>query len=978
MRPAGITDADWNVEFSYIQSEAGPTWGGVIRLLSRLATFAASQGDPNANSVQVLFGYALGDALEHAHASATGTLYFSDTDHPLANTELILFGPSTAPGGTVTNPDGSFVIDDLPSGTYDVEINGYSVLGPSTVEISPFGPTTGLSIFATSPSSSITGAIENAHGTISGSVSSAVDNSLLPGVSVLATNSDDQTMYQATTDALGDYSLLGLTDGSYTLAIGGGSLETQYLGNLFITDGGSLQNENATLEPGATLTGQVLSGGTAVANAVVQLTDVNGNFVSTTTDSGGNYSISALSGGPYIEEVQAPGFGPSASSVSLTTGVAATAPVVSLFPGDDFAVSVVDSSSSPVADAIVQLGQNNQATIALPVNTQGQALFSDLDDGIYQVEISAAGMAPLNSVVTLADGAVVSQTYTLLPGDAITGLVIDGNGSPISSIMLHLSGQDSAGTPYNQETVTATDGTYSFTGLPDGTYFVSAGNLAGIDQQQASLTAAEPKSTLNFAIAGAVVTGTVLAADGTTPVDLASVFVVQNGRAIVEAETGASGDFTVRGLAAGAYTLFATTGMGLTPAETITVAANATSTTGTLDFGNQSFTGRLVDAAGQPIASATVAVEPGGISDIPPASLATSNAQGDFTIPGLAPGQYILVMNAAGFVTQTQALSVSGASVAPQTFTLAAGVTVSAAVLDAGTGHGIAQALVSFYDPSTHAVVTEVVASDNGSYTARLAPGTYDAIATAPGYQMVESQGLTITSNTPAPSFSLPIAATTLQGTVVDSGGLGLSNALVDVVNSLGETVQSLASGASGSYAVAGLPPGNYTIQASFLGYLPQQVANITLGSGATVMQNIAMVAAGTDELPPPSSYGGGSTYPVFSSVAQTAQANVQGPHPLPGDPNFSPVPPKAGPCPAAEQARRNLLVAAKNVEAAYNRWAVNFNNYEDTKTYNNLIAGLDAANVAASLAGTLATGQLGQQLQLADLETPQRHGVRS
>ena len=186
----GYDATDWSTAYSYFQQQSGPTWGGVVKELDQYATYVASVDNPEFDSESVVFGYAIHGSLEEATASATGNVYLNDTNHPLAGATVLLANSTTdVSSGNVSNPDGSFVVDGLPPGTYSVSVAGYLLPNPIQVTVPATGPATGLSIAVT------------AAGSISGTILSQADSSDLSGVSVQAFNTADQTSYLGTTDA---------------------------------------------------------------------------------------------------------------------------------------------------------------------------------------------------------------------------------------------------------------------------------------------------------------------------------------------------------------------------------------------------------------------------------------------------------------------------------------------------------------------------------------------------------------------------------------------------------------------------------------------------------------------------------------------------------------------------------------------------------------------------------------------------------
>ena len=99
--------------------------GGVVTELDQYATYVASVGNPEFDSESVVFGYAIHGSLERATASATGSV--SPERHTCiirwpAQPSCLPIPRRTFPAATGPNPDGSFVVDGPPPGTYNVSV----------------------------------------------------------------------------------------------------------------------------------------------------------------------------------------------------------------------------------------------------------------------------------------------------------------------------------------------------------------------------------------------------------------------------------------------------------------------------------------------------------------------------------------------------------------------------------------------------------------------------------------------------------------------------------------------------------------------------------------------------------------------------------------------------------------------------------------------------------------------------------------
>ena len=77
--------------------------------------------------------------------------------------------------------------------------------------------------------------------------------------------------------------------------------------------------------------------------------------------------------------------------------------------------------------------------------------------------------------------------------------------------------------------------------------------------------------------------------------------------------------------------------------------------------------------------------------------------------------------------------------------------------------------------------------------------------------------------------------AGTLRGVISDESGAVIPGAKVSVSAS-GKVVRSVTSGGDGSYAVAGLPAGDYTVVAASPGLTQFQAAKVSIGPGTQAL----------------------------------------------------------------------------------------------------------------------------------------------
>ena len=507
VRPAGISDSFWNTAFGQFQQQAGPTWGGIVSLLAQYTSAVQASGNPQFDSEDMVFDYAIQGNLQQAEASATGFLYLNAVGDPLAGAEIVLSN-ATATSGGVSTANGSFIVDALPAGTYNATVDGYLLPNPVQVTVPATGAATGLSIVAT------------AGGTISGTILRATNGGAIGGTAVVATNPSDNSSYQTVSSADGSYILTALPDGVYNLTVGSSPYETQLVTGITIAGGNVVSGQNFTLSAGADVSGQVMAGGAPVAGAFVGITDADGDVFTTTTDANGDYSFSGVPAATYSLKVSAPTFALGSSTLVIAAGVAVSAPTVTLGLSDTFNATILDPSSKPLVNGAVQVTQAGQTVALLGATAQGVVSFTDLADGTYQLTVSAAGFASQTDSVTLANGATVNRTYHMAVGNQIKGTVTDGASQPIPNTPVNLSGTDINGNQITAETSTLSDGTYDLTSIPAGTYTITIGGGAGIDGQKSTLSGSTATNTLNFHVAGGrAFRETSPAADGSDPGD---------------------------------------------------------------------------------------------------------------------------------------------------------------------------------------------------------------------------------------------------------------------------------------------------------------------------------------------------------------------------------------------------------------------------------------------------------------------------
>ncbi len=623
-------------------------------------------------------------------------------------------------------------------------------------------------------------------GNLTFDVNDAVTGQGINGVTVTVLNQGTPFIIGTTTGG-GVFEAPQVTVGNYTADLDGGALGYGGLTGIPITVNAGGDNQyTETLQPDA-ISGQVTEDitGTPLGGISVQLLQGGTQVATTTTAASGDYGFSPVPPGEYQVI-----FNPSNANAGYSTAASppqtVSAGQTTTVDGNLFAGGVIEGEVTSAATNASLSGVEVEAVSATTgdststyTNSSGAYFLQGLTSGTYDVLFLPQGGNYLYQYYPGAADSLTAQPVSVTSGNAagpidaslaaggtISGTVTAG-GAPAAGVSVDLDGYGGSYLQfvYTVQTTTAADGTYSFSGLPSGTYeveFSPSGNLApqfynGVSTDglptPVAVTAPNPTTGIDATLsAGAAIAGRVTDAGTDQPVAGVGVEVDDSsGNEWGFASTAADGTYKVPGLTGGvsyrvlfapappyaaewypaAESLQVATPVAVADGQTTTNVNAALRQAGTIS-------GTVTDAAtGDPIDDPDVelldaAGNPLNIFD------EQSFEDGTYELTGLLPGTYKVMFPGDG-VLATQyfndsptlagaaAVTVTGgATTGAIDAALAAGGELTGTVTVAATGAPVAYIEVIVFDAAGDAVAAGQTGV-NGQYTiGGIVPGSYD------------------------------------------------------------------------------------------------------------------------------------------------------------------------------------------------------------------------------------------------------------
>jgi len=530
-------------------------------------------------------------------------------------------------------------------------------------------------------------------------------------------------------------------------------------------DGGTYDNVDLVLSGGTGIAGSVTFSGGGERDGVVKVfrvgpggTETQASRRSFEGPSPIRYAFRELSPGTYVLRYSFAGYesqcfgGTTCTQVSVTDGEITSVSDVELVPLAPGSVSglVVDSSGSPLAGVSVtaQLDSDPSTTSSTVTGTDGTFSLAGLSSGLgWDVRFEKKDYGSTDSwVVPVAGANTALGVVHLALSSTVTGRVVDTSGAGVAGVSVSLEGNTDV------SATTASDGTYSFTGVPAGRYRLYAwapdstwrssyypGVRYWADATRIGVPEDSTVHLTNFTMTKPVaISGRVTDSGGQALGDVLVTLYDEQGDDVATTHTTGSGDYTFADEWPGTYTVgayllnyrrtwlpsAASLGDATWLDATRDVATGTTIVMPKLAGGPVS--GTLLDAEGNPVVSGTVQLDGSGSRTYS----AAVDASGIFSLSFVASGTYRVGVYGdadcgeagtpcAPVTVSVPASGVSGLTVRlPRTGIISGRVTVPA-------GFDVAETSLNLYSADGETWIDSVGIGSAGTYAFSVGYGTY-------------------------------------------------------------------------------------------------------------------------------------------------------------------------------------------------------------------------------------------------------------
>ena len=661
-----------------------------------------------------------------------------------------------------------------------------------------------------------------AQGALQGTVRDAMTLVPLASAKVLVATG---TGVSVLTDASGHYSM-PLAPGTYTATGSATNYSSLFISGITVVNATTTTTDFALQPLPGALQGVVTNTvtGAPVRGALIALSGGKSLFKSAITDDDGRYSISSIIPGDYTATISQTYYDTKTATVAIPINATLTANfALTQTPGT--IQGTITGNAGPIAGATVTLSNGLLAT----ADAAGHYVFPAVTPGVYSATARAATFADKTTTgisLPSAGSTTVDFTLTPLPG-ALQGHVTNAAGTAIAGATVTIAGK--SGT-------TDSSGSYKITNITPGMYGITV-TATNYDVYTAAGIVIPNATTVTYDVGLTQTPGPISGVVRDTaakPLPGATVTLLKGSTTVSTTTTDGLGGYTFLSVMPGSYIVTASLATYASNSVNV-VLLNASSVTNaniTLTPLPGTLSGFVTSTAGQPVASAVVALTGG--------KTASTDATGFYNIASIAPGTYTATVTASTYNTQTIAgIVIGNAANVTQNFSLMPVPGTLQGVVKDGAGAALVGAAVQL--TSGASLVATTMTGAGGAYTfTSVVPGTYGATASMATYNSQSVSGLVIANaGTTTQNFTLVGLPGIVQG-VVTSTATGAPLASATVTVSSGASSAPTSTDSTGHYSLS-LAPGTYGLSVAAPVYTTVTVPGIVVGNASTTTRNVAL-----------------------------------------------------------------------------------------------------------------------------------------
>lgn len=518
-----------------------------------------------------------------------------------------------------------------------------------------------------------------------------------------------------------------------------------------------------------------------------------------------------------------------APAFKLSSGETKTGVVITVPRGIEVTGLVTDSVGSPVSGVSVTASEADRGgpgrfamrmvlgESAAPdeVETGSDGRFTmRLAEGKYTVLFRREGFAPYNASSVDVRPGVAPVEVTLQPGAEIAGRVVRAGGSGIEGVMV---GSVMGGVP--SSATTGPDGSFVLKDLAPGSAMVMVRKPEEFIQLMRNVTA--PASNITIEVPkGESVTGRVVDKSSGKPVTEFSAGVSGESsgggmrimmQPVLKTFRSDDGSFQLEGLPIGpvqlivsapGYVQYRVPGLVLEEGKPVRDLEIA------LETGTK-ISGKVTGPDGKPVSGVTVGQRrPQGAGPAGPGGGASTDAEGNYQLEAVEPGEKTITFNREGYPAVTKTVNVSGRELKLDV-QLGRGATIAGVVVTEG-GSPVAGARV--YAQSATSGWNEAMSDANGNFRLEgVAEGRYSIAAQKSGYVDGEIEDVDAMT---AGNLRLVLGqGGRITGRVIGLQASEYAQVRVSAYNSTSNA--NATPDSSGSFTIEGAPTGTVRVSAS-------------------------------------------------------------------------------------------------------------------------------------------------------------------